>query len=61
LAPVDNKWKITNVTLRPRIEIATGDKGVAHELVEKAHAGCFIVRSVSCPVVTEPEIIEKNA
>ena len=60
LGPVDGKWQITQVTLRPRVEIASGDAETAQSLVADAHEGCFIARSVSCPVATEPEIVVRQ-
>lgn len=57
LGSIEGKWQITQIVLRPRIEIAAGDADEARALVEDAHKGCFIARSVSCPVATEPEIV----
>lgn len=57
LGPVDGNWKITKIILRPRITISTGNSAEAREIVEKAHEGCFIARSVSCPVENEIEIV----
>ena len=43
------------VTLRPHIVVAAGsDLQKAHDLHKKAHEMCFIARSVSFPVRTEP-------
>lgn len=59
LAPDDGKWRITKVILRPRIGVAPGsDVEAARRLVDEAHEGCFVARSVSCEVVNEPEIVE---
>lgn len=59
LAPENGKWRITKVTLRPRIRVAPGsDLETARRLVDEAHEGCFVARSVSCEVVNEPEIVE---
>ena len=62
LAPENGKWRITQVTLRPKISIAAGsDPATARDLVEQAHEGCFVARSVSCEVVNEPQIVEVPA
>ena len=62
LAPENGKWRITKVTLRPRVGIAPGsDADAARRLIEEAHEGCFVARSVSCEVVNEPEIAEVAA
>jgi organic hydroperoxide reductase OsmC/OhrA len=52
------RMKMTQVTLRPRIVVAAGtDMAHARALVETAHAECFIAASVSCEVITRPEVI----
>jgi peroxiredoxin-like protein len=60
LAMEEGKWRMTTVTLRPRIEMSAGDRETAHVLIEKAHKHCFITRSVNCEVINEPEIIDKS-
>jgi peroxiredoxin-like protein len=57
----DGKWRISTVTLRPPIEMASGDRETALTLVEKAHKHCFITRSINCEVLNEPEIVEKSS
>ncbi|HYU77716.1 MAG TPA: OsmC family protein [Vicinamibacterales bacterium] len=58
LGSVDGKTRMYRVTLRPRISIAAGsNEGLARELVEKAHQGCFIANSVSAVVQIEPRIV----
>lgn len=55
LAPVDGKYKVTGVTLRPQVVFAAGtalDRAPA--LQAKAHDNCFIARSVNFPVTLEP-------
>jgi organic hydroperoxide reductase OsmC/OhrA len=50
--------RMTRVTLRPRIRVAAGTEAErALVLVEKAHDGCFIASSVSCEVMSDPEVI----
>jgi len=53
----DGAGQFTSVTLRPKIVIdAQSDPDVAAALHHKAHAMCFIARSVNFPVGNEPEI-----
>jgi hypothetical protein len=60
LEPVDGRFRMTRVTLRPHIMIAPdADLQRAHDLVAKAHAGCFISNSVSTVVDVEP-VIERT-
>jgi organic hydroperoxide reductase OsmC/OhrA len=57
LALAERRMRITKVTLRPKITLASGaDPEKARRLVDRAHAGCFIANSVACEVVLEPEI-----
>ena len=46
----------TRVTLHPRVTIRAGDAHLARELHHRAHALCFIARSVNFPVECEPVI-----
>ena len=47
--------RMTRVTLRPHIVLEDGaDVAKAYELVETAHAQCFIANSVSSKVTIEP-------
>lgn len=48
--------RFTRVTLRPHVVIDAGDPDVARALHEKAHAMCFIARSIRCDVICEPTI-----
>jgi organic hydroperoxide reductase OsmC/OhrA len=62
LAIADKKMRMTEVVLRPRITVAPGtDEAKARDLVEAAHAGCFIANSVACAVRTEPELVAGGA
>jgi organic hydroperoxide reductase OsmC/OhrA len=55
LERADGMMRMTRVTLRPRIVVLDGaDANKARELVEKAHAQCFIGNSVSTNVSIEP-------
>ncbi|MBM3557466.1 MAG: OsmC family peroxiredoxin [Alphaproteobacteria bacterium] len=47
-------------TLRPRVTLKRGDAQTALALHDKAHALCFIARSVNFPVAVEPTIIPAN-
>ncbi len=50
--------QFTSVTLRPRVTLAAGaDAAKAHALHERAHALCFIARSVNFSVAVQPEIV----
>jgi len=49
--------RMTRVTLRPHIVLEDGaDVAKAYELVETAHAQCFIANSVSSKVTIEPRV-----
>ncbi|MET1043161.1 MAG: OsmC family protein [Microbacteriaceae bacterium] len=48
--------RFTEVTLRPRMTIATGDLDLAIRLHDEAEQICFIAQSVNFPVRHEPEI-----
>jgi organic hydroperoxide reductase OsmC/OhrA len=53
----DGGGQFTSVTLRPVVTVAPGaDEALAKSLHERAHALCFIARSVRFPVHHEPEI-----
>lgn len=53
----DGGGQFVEVTLRPRVSIASGcDREKAHALHHAAHAKCFIARSVNFPVACEPVI-----
>jgi organic hydroperoxide reductase OsmC/OhrA len=55
LGLVDGRIRMSQVTLRPRITLATGsNEPRARELVMKAHQGCFIANSVATPVDIVP-------
>ncbi|MEH3046995.1 MAG: OsmC family protein [Sphingomonas adhaesiva] len=49
--------QFVSVTLRPRVTIASGDMEKARALHERAHAMCFIARSVNFPVTCEAEVV----
>lgn len=50
--------QFTAVTLRPRVTIATGsDAAMATALHDRAHAMCFIARSVNFPVDHDATIV----
>lgn len=55
LEMVDGRLRMSRVVLRPLITLEAGaDEAKARELVEKAHAGCFIGNSVTSVVEIEP-------
>lgn len=47
----DKKMRFTEVTLAPRVTIASGDLEQAEALHEQAHEHCFIASSVNFPVL----------
>jgi organic hydroperoxide reductase OsmC/OhrA len=53
---VDGKVRFTEVVLRPRVTIATGDAERARALHDKAHEHCFVASSVNFPVRHEPYV-----
>lgn len=52
----DGGGAFAKVTLHPRVTIGAGDAQLARELHHRAHALCFIARSVNFPVGCEPVI-----
>lgn len=52
----DGGGRFARVVLRPEITIAAGDAALAQALHERAHALCFIARSVNFPVEIEAHI-----
>ena len=52
---VDGKMRMSRVLLRPHITLEPGaDEAKARQLVERAHANCFIANSVAATVAIEP-------
>lgn len=56
MAIKDKKMRFTEVTLAPRVTIASGDLGHAEALHEQAHEHCFIASSVNFPVLHMPTV-----
>jgi organic hydroperoxide reductase OsmC/OhrA len=55
LGLAEGKMRVSRVILRPRITLADGaSERTARELVDKAHADCFIANSTTTPVQIEP-------
>jgi organic hydroperoxide reductase OsmC/OhrA len=52
----DRNWQMASAVLRPRVRLASGDAAKALKLHERAHAICFIARSVNFPVTNEPQL-----
>lgn len=50
----DGSGQITEVTLRPRIQVSAGDLSQIPELHRRANQLCFIANSVNFPVHHEP-------
>ena len=62
LMPDDDKpVRITGITLRPRVVVATGDPDRVRALMERAHHDCFIANSVTAVITIEPEILHADA
>ena len=54
LAKVDGKLRFIEIVLQPTLMTAYNDQlERAKRILEKAHDGCLIVRSLACPVVME--------
>ena len=51
----DGAGRFASVTLHPRVTVAGGDAELVPALHERAHAMCFVARSVGFPVRAEPE------
>lgn len=56
----DGSGQITEVTLRPSIEISAGDPAVVPDLHDRASQLCFIANSVNFPVRHEPSTIVRS-
>ena len=55
LGLADGRMRVSRVVLRPRITLADrASETKARELVDQAHAECFIANSTSTPVQIEP-------
>jgi organic hydroperoxide reductase OsmC/OhrA len=56
---VERRYKVTRVTLRPKMAIQgeSVDREKLDNLMQKAHANCFIGLSVKSDVVIEPEFV----
>lgn len=62
LEMVDGRLRMSRVVLRPLITLEAGsDEDLARQLVEKAHAGCFIGNSVTSVVEIEPSFNTRAA
>lgn len=53
----DGSGRFTEVVLRPRVTISSGDRERAASLHHDAHEKCFIANSVNFPVRCEPMIV----
>lgn len=50
--------KMTELLLRPEIQLASGDPALALSLHKEAHEKCFIANSVNFPIHVEAEILK---
>ena len=58
LGLLDGRIRMSAVTLRPRITLEAGaNESLARDLVDKAHANCFIANSVSTSVDVVPTFV----
>jgi organic hydroperoxide reductase OsmC/OhrA len=55
------KIRFTDVLLRPRAVISSGDLELAKKLHANAHAECFIASSVNFPVRHEPVVVLRES
>ena len=56
LENVDGKFRITQITVRPRVTLASeADRLPAEEAMERVEAQCFIANSITAKVTLEPE------
>lgn len=56
---VERRYRITRVTLRPRITVEGDiDPAKFENLISKSHANCFISLSVNSEVIVEPTFIK---
>jgi organic hydroperoxide reductase OsmC/OhrA len=54
--------QLVSVELHPRVVVGPGaDLEAARDLHRKAHASCFIARSVNFPVTNEPVVVRQEA
>jgi organic hydroperoxide reductase OsmC/OhrA len=57
LGKPEGKLRFTEIVLRPTLNIARfEDRELAHRLLDKAHEGCLIARSLICLVRLEPMV-----
>jgi organic hydroperoxide reductase OsmC/OhrA len=54
----DGVLRFVEATLRPVVEIASGDVALAMELHKRAHAECFIAASVNFPIACQAQIVK---
>jgi organic hydroperoxide reductase OsmC/OhrA len=57
MAIKDGRMRFVEVTLAPKVVIATGDLERAQALHAQAHADCFIANSVNFPVQNRPVVV----
>lgn len=58
---VERRFRVTRVTLRPRIVIqGPFEQEKLDTLVQKSHANCFIGLSVKSDVIVEPTFVSKD-
>ena len=52
----EGKFRFTEVTLRPHVQVKTQeDAELAREIMQDAHADCFVTNSLSLPVKVYPQ------
>jgi organic hydroperoxide reductase OsmC/OhrA len=58
LENVEGKYRITEVTVRPRVALkGESDRELAHKIMEGVEAQCFISNSITSKVTLTPEFV----
>ncbi|MGD1052569.1 MAG: OsmC family protein [Candidatus Dormibacteria bacterium] len=56
----DKPVRITGITLRPRVVLASGAAERVRALLVRAHHDCFIANSINAEITLEPEILRAD-
>ncbi len=56
----DKPVRITEITLRPRVVVASGAGERVRALLVRAHHECFIANSINAEITIEPEILRAD-
>lgn len=55
----DGSGQFISAVLRPEVEISAGDQTISDSLHHKAHAMCFIARSLNFDILCEASVVSK--